>query len=115
MIGRTGRSKWFGIVGMAVFIALFIWLRWFSGFWLNGWTGLCLGIAFVLGAWPTTARMQRQVDFQRRYDIPRRVPLLGAITSLVLGAIALKSCFLGPSFFSGSRGRSDDGFAGVVL
>jgi hypothetical protein len=115
MIGRTNESKWFEIVRACVFVGLFIWLRWFSGFWLHRWTGLCFGIALVLSALPTAARMQRQVEFQERYDIPRRVSVLGAITSLALGTIVMKSFFFGPSFFSGSRGRGHDGFIGVVV
>jgi hypothetical protein len=68
-------------------------------------SGCIVGRAFALAS----------LSSQERYDIPRRVSVLGAITSLALGTIVMKSFFFGPSFFSGSRGRGHDGFIGVVV
>ena len=111
------RKRWFDNVLACAFLAAFVWLRWFSTFWQYRWTGLCLGVAFVLVFWPTRTRMQTHLDFTRKHGIPKRVDLIGGIAGIVFGGLALKDFLTGRSFFSfsGVRAASDSGLFTVIV
>jgi hypothetical protein len=76
-----------------------------------------LGVAFILVCWPTRSRVQKHLDFARKYEVPKRVNLIGGITGIVFGAIALKDFLTGRSFFPSSsvRSASDDGLFMVIV
>lgn len=115
---KRPRSTWWALVELGALAVLFLWLRWYSPFWQNRWTGFCLGLALVLSGgfnWRQSAR--QQLEFRRKYEIPKRVTILGAIVFPIMGIAALKSFWVGVPFFSGSgvRAASDNGFFTVIL
>jgi len=112
------RRKWISTVVACVFLAAFVWLRWFSVLWQFRWTGICFGAAFVLTSLPTRQRMQARLDFAKRYAIPKRVALVGAVVCTWLGGSAMNGFLTGRSFFqlsSGARAASDDGLFAIVV
>jgi len=111
------RRRWFNNALLFAFLAVFVWLRWFSAFWQHRWTGLCFGVAFILTFRPTRTRMQMHVDFAKKYEFPRRGNLVAGISCIVLGGIALRDFLTGRSFFSfsGVRAASDDGLLAVSM
>ena len=112
---RPSSRRW-ALAQLFVFAALFVWMRWFSTLWQNRWTGFCLGIAFAATNFAWRESLQRQLDLARKYDVPRRVTILSAIASAVVGITVLKSFFAGSAFsWSGVRAASDDGFCGVIV
>ena len=104
------------MIGPVVFVAGFVWLRWYSSFWENRWTGFVLGVLFVSSAafnWRGSVRQYLDIA----HDIPKSVTVLTAIMFTWMAASALKSFFMGSPFFfsSGIRAASDNSFFGVVL
>jgi hypothetical protein len=98
------RGRWLDAALVAVFVVLFVGLRWWSGLWAYRWTGFSFGL--TLGLFGLRG-IRTGLDISRRYDIPRRVHLVGSVVFTAMGTVTLKH-FL-------PNGGSDDGFFGVVL
>jgi hypothetical protein len=96
-------NRWIEIASACVLVILYAWLRSVSGLWQYRWTGVLMGLA--LGY----ARRGRQAgyDIAKRYDVPRRVYLVGAVVFTVSGTLTLRRFVF--------AGGSDDGFFGVLL
>jgi hypothetical protein len=97
-------NRWFGLALACVLIALCVWLRSWSDLWQYRWTGFLVGLAVGLYAQRAT---QASYHIAKRYDIPRRVYLAGAIVFIAMGASSLKRFFL--------NGNGDDGFLSILF
>jgi len=96
-------NRWLDIGLVCVLLILYAWLRSWSGLWQYRWTGLVMGIALALYA---QRGRQASYNIAKRYDIPRRVYLVGALVFIALGTVTLRRFFL--------TGNSNDGFLGVI-
>lgn len=97
-------KRWLDIALACVLMILYVFLRSWSGLWQYRWTGVLMGLALGFYAW---RGRQAGYDIAKRYDVPRRVYMVGAVVFSVSGTITLRQFV-----FAGS---SDDGFFGVVL
>ncbi|MBZ5683978.1 MAG: hypothetical protein LAP86_02995 [Acidobacteriia bacterium] len=113
----SSRGGRWGLIGTVAFVALFVWLRWYSSFWQNRWIGFILGVLFVSSAAFKRRGLRQYLEIAHDNDLPKRVTVLTAIVFTWMAVSALKSFFTGPPFFfsSGVRAASDNAFFGVVL
>jgi hypothetical protein len=93
-----------GALEACAFLALYIWVRWYSGFWRYGWVGLCLGAVLGLMALQGIALQQALAV---RHDIPKRAYVIGAIVFFFLGVETLKHFFTTPT--------ADNAFFGLLI
>ena len=102
---------------MCVLISVLVWLRWYSGLWEYRWTGFGFGLVVALCTLRSRGTAQAQIDFARKYNVPKRVSVIGNIAGVAIGTSLMWSFFTGKAVFfsAGTRARSDDGFFGVVL
>jgi len=90
------------VIEASALLSIFIWLRWYSGFWRHGWVGLCFGLALNLAVLQGTPAQQA---IAVHYEIPRRLYAAGTIVFTLMGIGELRNFVM--------ASKADDGFWGV--
>ena len=97
-------NRWLDLALFCALVILYAWLRSWSGLWHYRGTGVLMGLALAVYAQQGS---QAGYSVAKRYEVPRRVYLVGALVFTVSGVLTLRRFLL--------AGSGDDGFFGVVL